>query len=562
MHGKDKELSSLGSFDVQHQAALRAFSSGQFSEAEKLCRQAIRLKPDDVGNLNLLGQSVLAQGRPTEAAESFSRAIKFAPNQPNLFFNLTLARQAEGRWTEAIQAITSAISLDPTVPVLHAKYGQLLAIANRPAEAVTVLRNALTLDPKSVSVRLNLAQALADLGIVDEAESLTRAALFLNPKEPSAHRMLGRIHQMKGQFTEAVLCFETSIKLQPNLAAAYFALAYSKQMSEEDHPIVEQMERMINSPTTNEPDRGQLHYALGKCFDDVGEFSAAAQHFEKANQIALASMGKNRQPFDREFETKKVDRLINLFTKDLFSNYREAGSASKRPVFIVGMIRSGTTLVEQILSRHPEISAAGELRFWTENQPKFLLELLSEVDVPSSIRNWILDYDAELDHNSISSSRITDKMPLNYWALGLIHLAYPQAKIIHCRRDPLDTCLSAFVTPYRYAPDFAHDISNIGFAYREYLRLMAHWRSVIDPNLIMEVDYEHLVSNPESNIQDLIRFVDLDWDPICLDPVATTGTINTPSHWQVRQPVYRTSIHRWQHYPGLLEPINDLGSVK
>ena len=216
------------------------------------------------------------------------------------------------------------------------------------------------------------------------------------------------------------------------------------------------------------------------------------------------------------------------------------------------MIRSGTTLVEQIISRHSDVRAGGELRYWTENEAKMHFEFASQ---SSNIGEWRAGYETVLDGVSLTAPRVTDKMPLNFWALGLIHLAYPEAKIIHCRRNPLDTCLSIYVTPYRRSPVFGHDFANIGRAYANYLRLMDHWRAVIQETHFLEVDYEDLVAMPQERIHEVIEFLGLDWNDSCLDPDAGNSAVNTPSQWQVRQPLYRNSVNRWQNYAKFLGPL-------
>jgi tetratricopeptide (TPR) repeat protein len=532
-----------GSFQRLHDAALGAFGERRWVDAERLSRSALEISPEDTGARNLLGQALLSLRRPDEAAVEFERAIAGEPTLPNLHFNLALARQAEGKLVEAIRAVSEAIRLDGSVPILHAKLGQLLVQAGRANDAVLVLRRALELDSRSLPVRLNLAQALTDLDQIEEAERLVRAALFLVPKDATANRLLGRIFQIQGKFDEAVVQFEMAIAQQPNQVAAHFALAYSKQFALTDRAQIDRMERLVGDSGLSESDRSLLHYAIGKAYDDLAEYESAIGHFDQANEAALRVSGRR---FDPELENLKVDRLIEIFTPELLS--RVATGARRRPIFIVGMIRSGTTLVEQILSRHSDVAAGGELPYWTENQPRFLFDLMASDDREAVVSGWTRDYDVVLDQVDSSAPFVTDKMPLNFWSLGLIRLAYPDAVIVHCRRQPRDTALSIYVTPFRRSPEFGHSRENILSAYRAYERLMDHWRSVIPWTHFLEVDYEALVKQPDSEIPNLVAKMGVNWDPSCLEESAGSQNVRTPSQWQVRQPVYRSSIDRWRNY--------------
>jgi tetratricopeptide (TPR) repeat protein len=364
----------------------------------------------------------------------------------------------------------------------------------------------------------------------------------LVPRDAAALRLLGRIFQIQGKFDEAVVQIERAIEQQPGQVAAHFALAYSMQFSADDRARIDRMERLVGDPGLSESDRSLLHYAIGKAYDDLAEYEAAIGHFDEANEAALRVNGRQ---FDPELENLKVDRLIEIFSPEMLS--RPVAGARRRPIFVVGMIRSGTTLVEQILSRHPEVAAGGELPFWGENQPRFLLDLMASDDREAVVSGWIRDYDVVLDQVDRSAPFVTDKMPLNFWSLGLIRLAYPDAVIVHCRRQPRDTMLSIYVTPYRRSPEFGHRRAHIVAAYGAYARMIEHWRAVIPASHFVEVEYEALVREPEREIPELVKRLGLEWEAGCLE-AGGSGSVNTPSLWQVRQPVYRSSIDRWRNY--------------
>jgi tetratricopeptide (TPR) repeat protein len=542
------------SVEELHERALACFSTNRLPEAESLCRQALVVASRNAGVLNLLGQVLLKLRRPEEATTLFSQAIELEPDLANLHFNLALAYQGSGKTAEAIQSVQQAISLDPKVPVLHAKLGQLLCTIGANAEAIKVLRNALELDPKSVPVRINLAQALTDFGDVAEAEKTVRAAIFLEPRDATAHRLLGRIHQLNGRLEEAGESFRTAIRLQPGQAAPYYALAYSKRVDEKERPLLRSMEHLLSRPDLPQADRGLLHYALGKSLDDLKEYDAAMGHFDEANAIALTALHSTGRTFDAAQETAEVDSRIQAFTSEALNLAARTGNPSDRPIFIVGMIRSGTTLVEQILSSHPDVAAAGELSYWLAQDRNWLETGAHPEDTSAKIDEYL----GILNGVSSTSARVTDKMPLNYLAMGLIHMAFPKAKFVHCRRNPIDTCLSVYVTPYRGSPLFGHNRENIAAAYREYLRLMQHWRTVIPSSQLIELNYEELVADREAKARELIDFCGLPWNEALLDPEANRRFVNTPSLWQVRQPIYRSSVDRWKNYERHLGVLREL----
>jgi len=553
MRENQKGSEQSGSFGVQHDRALSALQAGAFSEAERLGRLALQLRVGDVGAANIVGQALLAQRKPSDAIPFFQMAIQKSPDQPNLHFNLCLAYQALGRIDFAIASAQQAITLDPKVAVLHSKLGQLMLQANAANDAIPILRHALTLDPKSIPIRINLAQALTDTNDLTEAESVVRATLFLAPNEPTAHRMLGRIYQIRGEFDKAVPCFEKSIQIQPNQAAAYFALSYSRKAEPKDQVIVDAMQGLLRLPAIPESDRMLLDYAIGKSLDDLEQQDQASHYFQKANDLALKSLAASDRSYQPQVEHQKIDQIIEQFDEDFIRSSLTGSSNSTRPIFVVGMIRSGTTLVEQTLAKHSEVAAGGELRFWLEHGPQFIAGLSSDTN-DWDVSELVSNYQTELDRISASSDFVTDKMPLNFMALGLIHLAFPKAKIIHVRRNPLDTCLSIFVTPYRTSPSFGHQIQNIADAYIQYQRLMDHWRSVIPAENLYEVDYEALVTEPEATSRAMAQFCGLR-SRSGSQAEGQSVPVTTPSLWQVRQPFYKHSIRRWELYRSLLEPI-------
>ncbi|MEO8566567.1 MAG: sulfotransferase [Betaproteobacteria bacterium] len=315
--------------------------------------------------------------------------------------------------------------------------------------------------------------------------------------------------------------------------------------------MLERMRALLGDGRLGERDRAHLHYALGKAADDGRDHAAAMRHFEEANRIVAERLRRSGRSIDRGKHAANIDRLIATFTPDLFARHAGLGSQSELPVLIVGMIRSGTTLIEQIVSNHPEVGGGGELRFWGDRGAR-IGDALAGTLGANETRDLAAGYCRLLQSIAPSARRVTDKMPTNFLLLGLVHLLLPKARVIHCRRHPVDNCLSMFFTPYTRSPDFAHDRSNLVFYYEQYLRLMEHWRRVLPPDRLLEIDYEAVVGNQEHSARRIIGFCGLDWDDACLRHERNSRAIATPSLWQARQPIYRTSVARWRQYEAWL----------
>jgi len=513
-------------FEELYKAAQGRFSKGDRPGCERLCLQAIALAPDHAGILNLLGLCAL-QGRPGEAVVYFSRAVQSSPGLLSLRFNLVLAYQGERRISEAIQAVQEAIRLDPSVAALHGKLGHLLLIAGQPEDAEPALRAALKLEPSSIPARVNLATTLTDLSRFSEAEQIARDLLARAPRKATPLRLIGRILQIQGKTEEAAEIFQRCLSIHPDDPETIHSYLYSRRSTEKDIALLHRVDALITAGRLPDSGKCLLSYALGKGLDDLGDYRNAAAAFHRASALALQAI----PPYDWDAERRRNDLRMAPVTA--------TGSLpSARPIFIVGMIRSGTTLVEQILSRHSGVAAGGENGFWLKH----------EAEIPPDLTPLISGYLVWLDKVSATSARVTDKMPLNYQVLGLIHRAFPRAKIVHLRRDRRDTCLSVYVTPYRVSPPFGHDLENIRFAYEEYERLMAHWRSVLPAQTMLEIDYETLVAEPGPVVRRLIEFLGLEWEEGLLDSGVSGGSASTPSVWQARQPIYKSSVGRSKLY--------------
>ncbi len=307
-------------------------------------------------------------------------------------------------------------------------------------------------------------------------------------------------------------------------------------------------------------EKAGLHYGLGKALEDLGEYEESMFHYDEANRFTLATK-LNNQPFDEQGFSKRIDMIINATPPELFTQPLEGRSDSELPILIVGMARSGTTLAEQILSSHPLVEAAGEHPFWTSNWLRARSDSKDSF-VPEEIALLGQEYIKVLSKFGPAAARVTDKMPANGLVAGLIHLALPNARLIHMRRSPIDNGLSIWKTPNIAVVDGSHEKRGVVYVFKDYLRLMDHWRAVLPPDRFLEVDYEELVYEPERVTREMVAFCGLEWDDECLKPEANIRSVVTPSTWQVRQPVYKTSVERWRKFEPWLGELRGLLELK
>jgi tetratricopeptide (TPR) repeat protein len=535
------------SVEARNELATLLRSEGRSDEAIAEAKHAIRLQPEDAGSHNNLGLCYLAAGRIPPAITHFKRAIALMPDAAVFHHNLGLALELQSRDAEATAAFRRALSLDSGPAEALAHLGRLLYQHGEPEEAARCYERAAALQPDATIAAVHQAEALIQQGRAAEAEACLRRAIVNDARSDLAHQVLGVLLQRRGRFDEAIESLERAIELQPRRVSSYVSLSLGKKFSGADEWLIQGMGALVEDESLAPQERSQLHYALGKVCDDLEDYQDAICHFDRAHAIEAEQMRQAGRSFDGRGHKAGIDRTIQGFTADFFARRRAQGSDSDLPVLIVGMPRSGTTLIEQILSSHREIGGAGELSFWTDRQGLAGVALAGALQ-PDRLSRVAEDYIALLRIAAPASRRATDKMPANFLVLGLVHLALPNARIIHLRRDPIDTCLSIWSTPFGNPLDFAHNRGNLVFYYEQYGRLIAHWRQVIPADRLFEIDYEELVADPERVARAMIAFCGLDWDDACLRHEQNQHVIMTPSLWQARQPVYRDAVARWRRY--------------
>lgn len=519
------------------------------AEAEAELRAAIELDPEHPDPPYTLGVIALNRQRPREAETLLRRAIALDPEFAEAHQNLGIALQMQDQGAAAIEAYRKAVSLEPELAEAHAMLADALAASGQRSEARESYARAAAAAPGSTLALLSEAKLALEHGQTGAAEAPLREALAREPTRRGAHRLLGTVLDQLGRFDEARSCYQRAIALDPTDAAAYFGLLNGRRVTQPDQPLLDRVAALAARPGLGDMHRMPLHFALGKAFDDLGEPARAIRHYDAANE-ARARLWS----FDADGLTRWVDRLIGIFTKDYLARHAELGTADATPVLILGMPRSGTTLIEQILSRHSRVGAAGELVFWNvEGRTWNRGGLNAEV-----AHRMIAGYQSLLRERHPAAARVTDKMPYNFQWIGLAHILFPNACFIHVRRDPVDTCLSIYRTPFDFDQGWMSSRENLVRYYRQYARLVAHWRTVLPGDRLLEVEYETLVAAQEAETRRILGFCGLDWEDPCLSPEESRSAIRTASVWQARQPVYGDAVERWRRYEPWLGALRDL----
>ena len=420
-------------------------------------------------------------------------------------------------------------------------------------EAEASYRRAQALDPGYALAHLSLATALRIQGRAADAQASCEAALAIDPTSVEALSLLGELHADNGRFSESEALFQRAIAIDPDFPFAFYGIATHRKMTPDDGAWLRGAEALL---TKRLPLRHEisLRYALGKYFDDVKQYDEAFGNYRLANELTK----RYGSSYDREKLTARVDKIIGHFDAEFLHRHRAGGSGSELPVFIIGMPRSGTSLTEQILASHPAVFGAGELTFWGAafaDREKAGLGRLAEA---GPIRIVASDYLGRLTALSGGAQRVIDKMPANFLYAGLIHAAFPRARIIHMQRHPIDTSLSIYFQNFFNMGPYANDFDNLAHYYREYRRIVAHWRTVLPATTLLEVPYEALVADQEGWTRKMLDFLGLPWDPKCLDFHRTERVVITTSKWQVRQKIHSASAGRWKNYEKFLGPLQSL----
>jgi len=578
---------------------LLASDQGRFAAAEVAYREAIRLQPNSTVFYNNLGNALLARRRWSEAAESLRTALRLDPDNPAALTNLgqVLCEMGDpGVLVEAESICRRALVVAPRLPQATENLGNLLRLQGRFDEAMACYESALKQDPRRSMPLLLMGRLLHQRGDFDGAARHYRVAIGIEPRNFEAHHGLGLALLEQGRLDEAEACFREALRIDPNLAATWAGLArlqaergdfdrscesarsalaiepkfpdaYCRLATNLKGRLPESelqvMERLLDQKTLSDDTRASLHFCLAAVFDARGLYSRAAALVETANVLRASARAARGQSYHPDPHSRFIDGVVATFTPDFLARRRGWGEPDPRPVFVVGLPRSGTTLVEQILASHSQVHGAGELpeaRRIFQSLPELVgrpsldpFEALNALD-PVSAQTAARRYHDYLNGSvPLTAVRVVDKMPDNLELLGLIALLWPGARVIVCGRDLRDIAVSCRQTDF-VSIDWTNDWEHLARRFADHQRILEHWKRT-RPLEWLDVRYEDLVVDLEAQARRLVDYLGLDWEPACLEFHATRRVVRTASMQQVRQPIHRHSVGRFRNYESMLAPL-------
>jgi tetratricopeptide (TPR) repeat protein len=534
-------------------------AQGKLDQAVACYRRALALRPECVEAFSNLGNALQAQNKMDQAVACYEHALALKPDYAEAHNNLGMVLQAQGKRDDAVAHYQRALALKPDYAYAHNNLGNALAAQERIDEAVVHYQRALVLMPDFAYAHNNMGTALAAQDRVDEAVAHFERALILNPDYADPYGNLGTIAKEQGKFEDALAYCGRAIAIRPDHAEAHFNRAEMKSFhyGDADLAALEALAERNDLPANKAL---YIHFALAKALQDCGDYARAFAHLRLGNAL------KRRQIDYQEKDALGLfQRVAATFDRSIFDRFAGEGDPSSVPVFVLGMPRSGSSLIEQILASHPQIHGGGELTALDAAARQLLPcgdgalpypECVATLD-GVTLRRLAQSYLARLPSLADRELRITDKLPGNFLSIGLIRLILPNARIVHTMRHPIDTCLSCYSKLFTFGQRFTYDLAELGRYYRCYRELMTHWRSVLPPGAMLDVSYKDVVDDLEGQARRLIDYCGLTWDDRCIAFHRTSRPVKTASAVQVRKPLFRSSLQRWRRYEAGLGPLLD-----
>ena len=504
-----------------------------------------------IDNLRTRANKAFAAGDFAQAAALYEEFAERDPRRPDVLNTLGVALCRLHRYQEAEQRYREALDIDPELADALCNLATLLQ--GDPQQAEGYLRRALRVNPKHAGARTMLGTTLAFTGRLHEAKAAFRKGLKIDPNDSDALLGLAQIARSEGRFDEAESLIKRVLKTNAKNPIAWAALNSTRKMTTADSDWVKRAEDIAGSgiPLWEE---AELRFAMGKYFDDVEDFERAFENYRRANEL-LKSIS---QKYDAQAHASFADDMIRAYSRETLTTAEAGGSASTKPILVLGMPRSGTSLVEQIIASHPAAKGAGEPEFWLNAARAHQSEMRQGILAESVRKKLAEEYLRVLERSCPGAQRVVDKTLINSDYVGFIYAALPHARFIRMLRNPIDTCLSCYFQHFSTAMRFSMDLNDLADYYRVHKRLMDHWCSALPAGTILEVPYEELVSDQETWTRKILDFLGLEWDERCLSFHETDRIVNTASAWQVRQKIYTQSLGRWRNYEKFIGPLKGL----
>ncbi|MDH3230283.1 MAG: sulfotransferase [Alphaproteobacteria bacterium] len=516
---------------------------------------ALRADPASVDAMFCRATALQDLGRADEAIAAYEAMLAKNPKHAEAANNLGVVYRDMGKPGAALAAFQRSVAADPDYRDAQVNLGQAYADTGLVADALPLLRTAAARGPFDPAVEEKLFGCLVQLNLIDEIEARAETLLKERPGEPFLICQLGVARQTRGDGDGARARFRDALAANPAVAGAHIGLAEIPGEAGKE-TLIQEVERLIAEDAVGSEGKVALHFALGRHYAARGEHARSLAAYALGNEIKRATLAAHGHAYDRQKVTQTVDILTKLFGREALE--ASGINDSELPVFIVGMPRSGTTLTEQVLASHPKVFGAGELTFIGRTARELRRRFgYPDKPVPAGVLARVADaYIEPLARLGQGALRVTDKLPGNFMHIGLISQLFSQARIIHCRRGPMDTCLSCFQQNFGAAGlGWSTDFGDMAHEYCEYRRMMAHWRAMLPAGRMLEIDYEDTVADLEGQARRLVEFLGLDWDDACLRFYEAKGTVITASHSQVRRKLYASSVGRWKRYGDSVAPL-------
>lgn len=568
------------------------YDAKRYEEAENCHKQALAIQPTLSSSLNNMGSIYNTYGKTPDAIHFYKAAIAASPQSIEFINNLGTLFLQQLDFKKALECFNQAILLAPTSPNSHCNIGLALLGLDQYDDALFYFKKTLRIKSHYPEAYYGIAKIYLGKHNHIEAERYISKAIAIHTQQVEFYYLLAEIYREQGKHSEALAQLDLALSIDSSVTSLYigkgnilmeigeidsaeaqfliaaedpkvdtrilahYCLIQLRKNKQDSQSLKELLSIVNNSQETTHNKLEYAYFALGKYYDDLGESAKAFMYFTQGCHLK-----RKRFTYNTAEQVQVTNKLINTFTKDTVEKLREFANPSALPIFIIGMPRSGTTLVEQIIASHPNVYGAGELTFFTDlihsagNNTQLSYPYNIPYLLPQDFHDVTQKYLSHLQRISSCASRITDKMPYNFNVIGLIHALFPNAKIIHVKRNPIDTCLSCYTKLFSQGHFYSYDLSELGHYYLCYEHIMNHWRSTLPSNAWLDIHYEDIIHNFKTEAKRLIAYVGLTWNPKCLAFYQSKRQVRTASFAQVRQPVYTSSVNRWRQFKNELAPL-------